>query len=212
MQKFIPIFPLAMVAFPGEVLHLHIFEERYKQLINECVEEDKTFGIPPVAEKRMLDYGTEMRVLRIDKRYATGELDITVEGLHAFRMLERLDEVPDKLYMGAVVDILDNRNILHGPTQRRLSEAVKKLFELLEIEKEILPSASKYYSFELGHLVGIEMLQEYELLKHESEAIRQRILLEHIRTMLPSVQQMADILERARLNGHFRITYPPDLK
>jgi ATP-dependent Lon protease len=56
------------------------------------------------------------------------------------------------------------------------------------------------------------MLQEYELLKHESEAIRQRILLEHIRTMLPSVQQMADIRERARLNGHFRITYPPDLK
>lgn len=201
-----------MVAFPGEVLHLHIFEERYKQLINECVEEEKTFGIPPVAGKRMLDYGTEMKVREIDRRYPTGELDITVEGVGVFRVLEKLGEVPDKLYMGAIVTVLENKNIAHRPTQRRLAEAVSQLFQLLEVDKHIDPSTSRYYSFELGHLLGMELMQEYELLKHEGEATRQRILLEHIRSMLPSVQQMADIRERAKLNGHFRILYPPDIE
>jgi Lon protease-like protein len=46
MQKFLPLFPLNLVAFPLEDLNLHIFEQRYRDLINECLDEGKTFGVP----------------------------------------------------------------------------------------------------------------------------------------------------------------------
>jgi Lon protease-like protein len=80
MQKFIPIFPLNLVAFPGEVINLHIFEPRYQQLIRECCEEEKMFGIPVVENNRMLDYGTEMELVKIQKEYPNGEMDVKVKG------------------------------------------------------------------------------------------------------------------------------------
>jgi Lon protease-like protein len=212
MQKFIPIFPLAMVAYPGEKLHLHIFEQRYRQLINECLEEGKPFGLPAVEEKRILDYGTEMEVTELVKRYDSGELDIVVEGKSVFKVLDLVKQVPEKLYMGAVIDIQENKPVQHRPTRGRLIKAVEVLFSLLEIEKKIDFEGEPHLSYALGHLVGFDLLQEYELLKHPSEATRQRIILEHVRNLLPSVKQVSEIRERARLNGHFRLIHPPDIE
>jgi len=210
MQKFIPIFPLGMVAYPGEQLNLHIFEERYKQLINECVRENKSFGIPPVEGKEVLLYGTELLVTEVVKKYDNGELDVRVEGTGVFRILEVIHEIPEKLYMGAIVTVLDNINDRHMPTRERLRDAVNELFALLDIDKRILPEEQAYYSYALAHLVGFDLLQEFELLKHQSESVRQRIILEHVRNLLPSVRSVHDIRERARLNGQFRMINPPD--
>ena len=55
MTNFIPIFPLSIVVYPGESLNLHIFEERYKQLITECYAEKKSFGVPPVINSSVAD-------------------------------------------------------------------------------------------------------------------------------------------------------------
>ncbi len=62
MTNFIPIFPLGLVVFPGEQLNLHIFEPRYKQLIQECKAADKPFGIPAVIKNAMPEMGTLVRV------------------------------------------------------------------------------------------------------------------------------------------------------
>jgi len=62
----LPMFPLELVAFPGEELPLHIFEQRYQQLIEDCEEERVTFGIPTYINKR-LEYGTEMELLKVVK-------------------------------------------------------------------------------------------------------------------------------------------------
>ena len=67
MTNFIPIFPLAIVVFPGEKLNLHIFEPRYKQLITECHEQKKPFGIPTVIENKVQDYGSLVDILEITK-------------------------------------------------------------------------------------------------------------------------------------------------
>lgn len=55
MTNFIPIFPLGVVVYPDEQLNLHIFEPRYKQLIRDCIAENKPFGIPAVIEKKMME-------------------------------------------------------------------------------------------------------------------------------------------------------------
>ena len=80
----LPQFPLKIVVFPGEQLNLHIFEPRYKQLINECEAEDRTFGIPAFIEKRVMEIGTEVRLEKIVKRHLNGEMDIRTRGVGLF--------------------------------------------------------------------------------------------------------------------------------
>ncbi len=210
MQKFLPIFPLSLVAFPGESLNLHIFEPRYKQLIEECSKEQKTFGIPVVSNKEILEYGTEMSLEKIVKKYDTGEMDIKVKGLRAFRVLEVIGEVPDKLYSGAVVSVIDNIEDHHRRTNSELREFINELFIQLDIKEKILKDGFEFNSFQLGHLVGFELMDEFELLKHPRETTRQKIILEHIKKILPVVRQMAEIKEKAKLNGHFRMINPPE--
>ena len=69
MTNFIPIFPLSIVVFPGEQLNLHIFEPRYKQLIRECAEQQKPFGIPSVIENNVQELGTLVEIKEIRKVY-----------------------------------------------------------------------------------------------------------------------------------------------
>ena len=103
MTKFLPIFPLDIVVYPGQHLNLHIYEPRYKQLINECKTEGKTFGIPSVFKETLNEYGTEMELLEISEVYDNGEMDIKTNGLKIFRIMEVLREVPEKLYSAAIV-------------------------------------------------------------------------------------------------------------
>jgi Lon protease-like protein len=62
VTNFIPIFPLALVVFPGEALNLHIFEPRYKELVNECHAGGKPFGIPAVIENKVSELGTLVEI------------------------------------------------------------------------------------------------------------------------------------------------------
>ena len=87
MMNFIPVFPLNIVVYPGEQLNLHIFEPRYKQLIKECIAEEKLFGIPVVLDKRIQEYGTTLKVTELVKEYDNGEMDIRAKGQSLFRVL-----------------------------------------------------------------------------------------------------------------------------
>ena len=75
MIDFLPLFPLKLVAFPGERLNLHIFEPRYKQLIRECSENQITFGIPAFIDNKIVNIGTEIKLEKIENTYENGELD-----------------------------------------------------------------------------------------------------------------------------------------
>ena len=110
MTNFIPIFPLEMVVYPGEQVHLHIFEPRYKELIGECVQNGRLFGIPTVIQQKMKDMGTLMEVKEVVQTYENGEMDIRTQGLRIFRILEVIKEVPEKMYSGAIVTYPDNQD------------------------------------------------------------------------------------------------------
>src|SRR5690349_1757729 len=107
MTNFIPIFPLGIVVYPGENLNLHIFEPRYKQLITDCYQNKKVFGIPTVIENKMQDYGSLVEITELSKVHENGEMDIKTRGQKIFRILEVIKEVPDKLYSGAIVNYPD---------------------------------------------------------------------------------------------------------
>ena len=107
MTNFIPIFPLAIVVYPGEELNLHIFEPRYKELINDCNSSKKMFGIPSVINDKVSEMGTLMELTEITQVYDSGEMDIKTKGVKVFRILELIKTVPDKLYGGAIVNYPD---------------------------------------------------------------------------------------------------------
>lgn len=210
LQKFIPIFPLSLVAYPGESINLHIFEPRYRQLINECDREQKNFAIPVVNKNEILEYGTEMQLLEVVKKYEGGEMDIVVKGIQVVRILEVVKEVPEKLYSGAIVSVMENITDHHTKTLIELEGLCMELFQLLEITDNVIKDGFRFESFKLAHYIGFNINEEFELLRHPRETARQKLIIEHIKRILPNVRQIAEIRERAKLNGHFRMINPPD--
>ena len=81
----IPLFPLQTVFFPGETVPLHIFEERYKALIADCLQEAMTFGIPVYIDKRV-SFGTEVQLKEVVNTYADGSMDVVCVARQAFRI------------------------------------------------------------------------------------------------------------------------------
>jgi uncharacterized protein len=205
MTNFIPIFPLGIVVFPGESLNLHIFEPRYKQLIGECFEQKKPFGIPAVIQNNVKEYGTLVQVDDVVNTYEDGRLDITTRGLQVFRILETIREVPDKLYSGAIVSYPDNEM---GPGNRLLMQkvvlAVKELHRLLHIQKPFKKPDDQLVSYDVAHQAGLSMEEEYELLELMNELQRQEYLKRHLGRVLPVIAEMESLKEKVKLNGHFR--------
>ncbi|MDR3715576.1 MAG: LON peptidase substrate-binding domain-containing protein [Puia sp.] len=205
MTNFIPLFPLGIVVYPGESLNLHIFEPRYKQLINECHAESKPFGIPTVISKKLNEMGTLVRILEIVKQYDNGEMDIKTEGLRVFRVLEVIKSVPEKLYSGAIVNYPEN---LEGPGKRELMDrvvkAVRELHRLLNISKDFSKPDSELTSYDIAHHAGLSLEEEYELLGLLREEQRQEYLKRHLTKVLPVIAEMETLRERVKLNGHFK--------
>ena len=127
MTNFIPIFPLGIVVYLGEQLNLHIFEPRYKQLITECFATKKPFGIPAVIDDKINEMGTLVQVTEISQVYEDGKMDIKTEGLQVFRMLEIINELPDKLYSGAIVNYPDNNERGNRTLMNGIIKGIKEL-------------------------------------------------------------------------------------
>ncbi|MEA2457972.1 MAG: hypothetical protein QOC95_944 [Thermoleophilaceae bacterium] len=89
-----PLFPLGLVILPSEVVPLHIFEERYKLMIGECMEADSEFGIVWLADDGLRDIGCTARVSRVLAEMDDGRLNILVTGGRPFRLVRRIDDMP----------------------------------------------------------------------------------------------------------------------
>jgi Lon protease-like protein len=204
MTNFIPIFPLSIVVYPGEDLNLHIFEPKYKQLINECFAQKKPFGMPVVIDNKVNEMGTLLEILEISKTYDTSEMDIKTRGQKVFRVLEFINEIPDKLYSGAIVSYPANSG--HGKKllMSKVIVAIKELHKLLKVNKPFRKEEEELSSYDLAHHAGLTLHEEYEFLSLTSELHRQEYLKRHLAKVLPVVAEMESLKEKIKLNGHFK--------
>ena len=136
MTNFIPIFPLEIVVYPGEKCNLHVFEERYKQLIGECFKNKKPFGLPSVIKNKISENGTLMEVSSIVKKYSDGRMDITTTGLSVYRILEVIDSIPAKLYSGAIVKHLNNDENGKSKHIQKIISGIRELHRILHVDKK----------------------------------------------------------------------------
>jgi len=204
MTNFIPLFPLNIVVYPGEQLNLHIFEPRYKQLINDCFGEKKEFGIATAMNNSITEIGTTVEILSIERIHEDGEMDIRTVGKTIFRILERVDELPEKLYGGAIVSYPENIDDGVESKMIGLLRDIRQFHSLLEVKKEYKKREKDLITYDLAHHAGLSLEQEYELLCLMQEAQRQEFLQRHLKKTIPTITELQHLKKRIELNGHFR--------
>ncbi len=204
MTNFIPIFPLGIVVYPGEELNLHIFEPRYKELIIDCRDNKKLFGIPSVINNKVSEMGTLVELVEITEVYDSGEMDIKTKGLQVFRILEVIKTLPDKLYSGAIVNYPDNEEKGNRTLMKNVIKAIRELHNILKVTKDFKKPDEELWSYDIAHHAGMSLEEEYELLQLLHELQREEYLKQHIIKVLPVVSEMEVLKSRIQLNGHFK--------
>ncbi|GEM_PF-24253 len=204
MTNFIPIFPLQIVVFPGEALNLHIFEPRYKQLIKDCHQQKKPFGIPVVLGSKVGEFGSLIYITEIARFYDSGEMDIKTKGTDIFRILEIIEQIPDKLYAGAIVNYLKNEPSGHASIMKTLIEKMQNFHANLQIKKDFHKDDQDLTSYDIAHHSGLSIQQEYEFLQLVNERQRQEYLKRHFEAIHPTHKEIKDLREKIQMNGHFK--------
>jgi len=204
MTNFIPIFPLDIVVFPGEVLNLHIFEEQYKQLITDCHEQNKAFGIPVVIKDKKTEIGCLVQIDNVVKTYEDGRMDIKTKGIKLFRILEIINDIPNKMYKGAIVHYPHNSVIIQPVLMSKILILLRHLHLLLHVSKQFSKPDSELLSYDIAHHVGFSMEEEYELVELMTEPHRLQYIINHLDKVIPIIAGTEQLKDRINLNGHFR--------
>lgn len=177
---FLPLFPLSIVAFPGELVLLHIFEPRYKQLIGESAERGINFGIVTLVSGGASSVGTEMKLERILKTHDNGNMDVATRGVRVFELRSFQRDVEGKLYSGGQVTYTRNDPSFEPELQSALMQLYHRMKYLAGSREVIAAPYPENLSFLIGHDVGLTQAQELQLLTMPVERDRQMYLFQHL--------------------------------
>ncbi|MGB6151645.1 MAG: LON peptidase substrate-binding domain-containing protein [Pricia sp.] len=206
----LPMFPLQSIFFPGETVPLHIFEERYKQLIHDCRREAITFGIP-VYINNSVAYGTEVQLVEVVNTYDSGEMDVTCVARQVFRILSFDNEMEGKLYSGGEIEFLDNINDADKAMKSEVLDNLHQLYDLMDVPFTPLP-VEKFNSYVLVHKMGLSFEQEYHLLQLRKESERLAFIQSHLVATIAVLQEVDRTKRTIEMNGDFRNFDPLDFK
>ncbi len=206
----LPLFPLQSVFFPGEKVPLHIFEDRYKQLINDCRAQALTFGIP-VYIHDSIAYGTEVQLVEVVNTYESGAMDVICVARQVFKVLTFDNEMEGKQYAGGVVQFLDNINDGLKADKEEVLARIEELYSIMDVPFSAIP-VEKFNSFVLAHKMGLSYEQEYQLLQMEKESERLSFIKSHLLGTIQVLNEVNKTKELIDMNGHFKNFDPLDFK
>ncbi len=210
METSLPIFPLALVIYPNEQLNIHIFEPRYKQLINDSIEQGINFGIPPYIEGNLSNYGTEVELVKIHRIYANGEMDVTIKGIRIFKITAIIKDFSDRLYSAASVKWMKENTDSDPNLSEKIFKLVHELHETINVSPNKIPAIELMNTFSIAHYVGFKLEEEYELLCLRKEVERQKMIYKHLNKVIPILKETEKVRHLIQANGHFKYLQPPD--
>jgi len=178
--QFLPLFPLGVVAFPGEQVLLHVFEPRYRQLIGECDALGIQFGIVTLISGGASQVGTQMMLERILRTDTSGSMDVATRGVRTFRLEHFQREVQGKLYSGGQVTYQRNDPEVNEEIQAALVQLYNRMRYRAGFRDAIDTPYPENLSFIIGHDVGLTRNQELRMLAMPSERDRQVYLFQHL--------------------------------
>lgn len=193
----LPLFPLDLVLLPGAVLPLHIFEDRYKEMIGECLRTGAEFGVVQAGENGILNIGCTAVVTDVAKRYPDGRMDIVTAGRRRFEII-LLDE--EKPYLRAAVSFFDDEN--SDPAPADVKAMALAGFKLLTAGREEVEEAGDTpLSFRIGERIPESSFRQL-LLSIRSEAERLRQIAAYLPALLARARRTAHMKKLASGNGH----------
>ncbi len=198
-----PLFPLGIVALPTESVPLHVFEDRFRTMVEECLDAEREFGIVWLSDDELKPVGCACEIDRVLERMDDGRLIILVRGTRPFRLLRRQDDLP---YPAGIVEFLGERE--ETPDAEVVSEARELYSELVEqaidrtLGEEELAAMSAYG---MAATVDFGTDAKQELLELRSENARLRLLTMLFRAAIKQMELVERAQLRARSNGkvHF---------
>jgi Lon protease-like protein len=195
----LPLFPLEIVVFPGAPLPLHIFEPRYKEMIGECLSQERPFGMVRTKESALSAIGCSARILTVLKKYEDGRLDIAAEGAQRFEIIQVNQE---RSFLQAEVAFFeDEPSIVSKSAADTVVQLHEQLFAIMGQTVEVDPDAA-YLSYRLAQELPVDLDFKQTLLEMKSEAERVEILTEYYRATIPKVENSLRVRQRASGNGH----------
>ncbi len=151
-----------------------------------------------------MECGTLVDIIEITKVYDNGEMDIKTKGSLIFKILEQIQELPEKLYHGAIVTYPPIKYMGSVPLMQKIVESIRELHNILKVNKNFKKTDQDLYSFDVAHHAGMSIEEEYQLLEFEQELHRQEFIKRHLGKVLAMMSQMNMLKEKIQLNGHFK--------
>ena len=205
----IPLFPLNVVLLPGAPLPLHIFEERYKQMVNECLESESEFGMVLADESGTRRVGCTARIVELVERYEDGRMLILVEGSRRFKLNNILTGRP--YYMGEI-------EYLEEEPEEDVNALAEECIALLERVVEAATEGSvgieieppyRNLSFAIAGRVEFDLETRQQILELTSEKERLQKVKELLTAAAQRLERERQAREKAQTNGHLRGDWRP---
>jgi Lon protease-like protein len=195
----LPLFPLPLVLLPTEVVPLHIFEDRYKEMIGLCLDEHRDFGIVWLSDSGLKEVGCTASVAEVLEQMEDGRMNILVRGGTPFRLLEKQEE---HAYPAGTVEILGDQQVADPEeTGDEARERYADLLESLTDERPEQAALEELSSYEMAASVDIDLEIKQGLLELRSEEARLRLLARLFKAGIKTLKRARDVAERASGNG-----------
>ncbi len=205
----IPLFPLNVVLMPGAPQPLHIFEDRYKQMVDECLEEESEFGMVLADDEGTRDVGCTARIVELVERYDDGRMVILVEGSRRFKLNNVLTGKP--YYVGEIEYIEEEPEV-------DITELAEECVALLERVVEAATEGSvdieveppyRNLSFAIAGRIEFDLETRQQILELTDERRRLEKLKELLSAAADRLEREREASEKARTNGHLRGDWSP---
>jgi Lon protease-like protein len=195
-MKTIPLFPLNLVVFPKSRYPLHIFEDRYKKMVNDCLTDQTGFGIIAPAAKELSKIGSFVTISKILKKSANGEMDIVIEAQNRF-FIHRVNTHPDGYLVAEVEDYYD----LQPEASQSLLDEMEEIFEKIlekydfKLEESFWTNYhdAKTKSFKIAEKSGLSLTQQQKLLTLQDENHRINFLINHFEKLGEEISRNAGL-------------------
>jgi Lon protease-like protein len=193
------LFPLGIVLLPTEHVPLHIFEERYKELIAECLADEQEFGLVLADGEGIREIGTRAAVVEVLARLEDGRMNVLVEGRDRFKLIELTSG--RSFRTGEVAPVVDEDDPAAARSVERALELFDRLRELTGSDVEVPSDASPQLSFAVAARVELAVEAKQGLLQEVSERVRLDRVCELLVEATAVVERQRRAAERAATNG-----------
>lgn len=193
-QLTLPAFPLKNMLLPGEATKLHIYEERYKELVKDCLENNASFAIPFFENGKISNYGCEVRIKNVIKEYSDGKKDILIECVRIFKIIEFSEILSPKLY-GAVLIEFERENI--GISNSNLQDSIIHYFSTVQNKIIDYDTLSKLSVYNIAASLQLSAQEKFDLISSHN---KQAVLLNQIKFITHIVNAEQQLNNRFMFN------------